>query len=63
MPASSLGTGQFFVPESGPCPRTPVPSGGLSVETETQDRGLDAEPPDGETCVISRFRNRKADRE
>ncbi len=40
--ASSLGTRQIFVPESGPCPKGPVPSGGLSVETETQVGGMDA---------------------
>ncbi len=34
-PASSLGTGQVFVPESGPCPRGLEPSGGLLVKTET----------------------------
>ncbi len=33
--------------ESGPCPRGPEPSSGLSVETETQVRGMNAEPPDG----------------
>ncbi len=43
-PASSLSTGQMFVPESCPCP-----SGGLSIETETPVRGMDAEPPDGES--------------
>ncbi len=42
-PASSLGKGQVFVPESGPCPRGPEPSGGLLVKTETQVRGMDAE--------------------
>ncbi len=47
MPASSLGTGQIFVPESCLCPRGPETSGGLSVETETQVGGMDAEPPDG----------------
>ncbi len=35
-PASSLGTGQVFVPESGSCPRGPEPSGGFLVKTETQ---------------------------
>ncbi len=40
-PASSLGTGQIFVHESGPYPRGPEPSGRLSVETETPVRGMD----------------------
>ncbi len=43
-PASSLGTGQVFVPESGPCLRGPEHSGGI-LETETQVRAMDAEPP------------------
>ncbi len=47
MPASSLGTGQVFVPAIGSCPRGPEPSGGLLVKTETQVRGMDAEPPYG----------------
>ncbi len=46
-PASSLGTEQIFVPVSGPCPRGPEPSGRLLVKTETQVRGMDAEPPYG----------------
>ncbi len=46
-PDSSLGMGQIFVPESGPCPRGPEPCGRLSAKTETQVRGMDAEPPDG----------------
>ncbi len=38
-PASSLGTGQVFAPESGSCPRGPEPSGWLLVKTETQESG------------------------
>ncbi len=34
-------------PGSGPYPRGPEPSGGLSVKTETQVGGMDTEPPDG----------------
>ncbi len=44
---ASFCTGQVFVPESGSCPRGPEPSGGLLVKTETQVRGMDAEPPYG----------------
>ncbi len=46
-PASSLGTGQVFVPESGSCPRGPEPSGGFLVKTETQVGGMDVEPSYG----------------
>ncbi len=46
-PASSLGTGTFVVPESAPCPRGPEPSDVLSVETEIQVGGMNAEQPDG----------------
>ncbi len=58
VPASSLGTGQIFVPESGPCPRGPEPSGELSVETETQVGGMDAEPPDGGSDLGTIWRGR-----
>ncbi len=47
VPACSLGTGTFVVPESAPCPRGPEPSDVLSVETETQVGGMNAEPSDG----------------
>ncbi len=46
-PASSLGKKQVFVPESGSCPRGPEPSGRLLVKTETQVRGMFAEPSCG----------------
>ncbi len=42
-PASSLGTGQVFVPESGSYPRGPEPS----VKTKTQVSGMDPELPYG----------------
>ncbi len=58
-PASSLGTGQVFVPESGSCPRGLEPSGGLLVKTEAQVRGMDAELPYGGSDLgkIQRGRN------
>ncbi len=57
-PASSLGTGQDFVPDSGSCPRDLEPSGVLLVKTEAQFRGMDAEPPYGESDLGKIWRGR-----